>query len=423
MTASQITSPTHTEHGNSSSRQHVASARIPKHLQSLDALRGLAALSVVCCHYWQHFLAGDAVDGRFDIQRLPFSGLLSFFYSNGWRAVDLFFCLSGFIFFWLYSDKIGNRQVSLREFFILRFSRLYPLHLFTLLFVAGAQQVVLSRLGHYFVYPNNDIYHFASQLAFASCWGGQAGLSFNGPVWSVSVEVLLYAGFFVVCLLGYFRPWHLVFYVCAGYVLAVKGHSPVGQGMLSFFMGGLAFQFFKQLLNRNSSRAILIGLLLATVLLWWAIPWSERHESLHDLYEKSAWAGRLSLRGKDVIGGLLHDTTSLFYRLLLFPLTIITLAFWETNGGTLGRRFAFLGNISYSSYLLHFPLQLVFVLMTSIFAAKAAVFYSPWLFLTFFAILIALSWSSYHFVERPCQSLIRNRLLSPPGRGKKLQTS
>jgi peptidoglycan/LPS O-acetylase OafA/YrhL len=50
------------------------------------------------------------------------------------------------------------------------------------------------------------------------------------------------------------------------------------------------------------------------------------------------------------------------FELVLFPLTIITPALWKTRRGTLGRRFALLGDIGYSTYLLHFSPQMVFML-------------------------------------------------------------
>lgn len=44
----------------------------------------------------------------------------------------------------------------------------------------------------------NDLYYFVLQLFVASDWGLQAGDSFNGPIWSISVELLVYVIFFVV---------------------------------------------------------------------------------------------------------------------------------------------------------------------------------------------------------------------------------
>ena len=116
---------------------------LPKHLYSLDVLRGIAALAVVFWH-WKHFLIyGAGLDLEFinfpelDYDRQPLFPLFEPFYSQGIRAVDLFFCISGFVFYWLYSNRVRENEVDLRQFSVLRFSRLYPLHFVTLITVAS----------------------------------------------------------------------------------------------------------------------------------------------------------------------------------------------------------------------------------------------------------------------------------------------
>src|SRR5215813_3086162 len=110
-----------------------------KRLYALDTLRGFAALSVVLWH-WQHFFAisGTWQQG-WQKSSEPFYVFLKPFYEQGWAAVDLFFALSGFIFFWLYSEAIREGRIGAWRFGWLRFSRLYPLHLLTLLAVTAMQ--------------------------------------------------------------------------------------------------------------------------------------------------------------------------------------------------------------------------------------------------------------------------------------------
>ena len=113
--------------------------------------------------------------------------------------VELFFVLSGFILFGLYERRVAAATVSARDFAVLRLSRLYPLHLATLL-------VLLLQTSPPFVYPDNDTIHLVRQLFMVSAWSADRPFtSFNGPVWSVSVELLLYIAFFVLCRLG-MRP-------------------------------------------------------------------------------------------------------------------------------------------------------------------------------------------------------------------------
>lgn len=381
----------------------------PRRFFSLDALRGLAALSVVFSH-WQHFFLHGTEPQPLDKGKLPLHQLFMFFYHHGWRAVDLFFCLSGFIFFWLYSTRISERRISAREFFVLRFSRLYPLHLLTLLFVAGAQQWMMRYYGAFFVYPSNDLYHFGLQLVFASNWGFESGISFNGPAWSVSVEVLLYAMFFVVCGLKWRRFWHLALYAGCGYLMMVRAESLVGRGVFSFFLGGLSFQVFCRIVQLRLSRLSLLCLALGTGALWVIIPWNIENDILYRTYQVFGVAGNFNVHGKDIAGLLLQKFTTYSFAILLFPSTIVTLALLETRRGTLGRRLALLGDISYSSYLLHFPLQLVFFAIALSFGVNEGFFSTPVSLIIFFAVLIVISWASYRFFERPCQSWLRARM-------------
>ena len=95
---------------------------------------------------------------------MPLYGMLRLFYEKGYIGVGYFFLLSGFIFFWLYQDSIKSKSTTFQEFWVARISRLYPLHLATLLIVAVLQFWYIAHEGNSFVYPYNDIYHFLLNL-------------------------------------------------------------------------------------------------------------------------------------------------------------------------------------------------------------------------------------------------------------------
>src|SRR4051812_39451788 len=164
-------------------------------LLGLEVLRFACAMAVLVWHY-QHFtFMGSAPGPDFVREQQPFFGLLGFFYEYGALAVPVFWTISGFVFCWKYAADISDRKVTGKRFFVLRFSRLYPLHVATLLVVALLQAAWLHRNGNYFVYPDNSLPAFGLQLFMASNWA-ELPYSFNGPIWSVSAEVLIYALFF-----------------------------------------------------------------------------------------------------------------------------------------------------------------------------------------------------------------------------------
>lgn len=369
----------------------------PLRFHSLDVLRGVAALAVVFWH-WQHFFYTGVVPGTVILERLPLYDAFAPLYLHGWQAVDLFFALSGFVFYWLYAGKVAQATIPARDFAVLRFSRLYPLHLLTLLAVAAGQYWYMSRLGTYFIYPFNDPFHFLLNLVFAPSWSFEHGYSFNAPVWSVSVEILLYTLFFLVCRWLPVRAPLLLLLAAGGFTVIAGWYPPIGRGIGSFFLGGCMF------------------------LAWRAIQATPHRDTLQrgiTIAGAAAWLGTLlvvlaAVHGLPLPAWLSAGANIVSHHwgpVVLFPLTILWLALTETRHGGFGRRWAWLGDLSYSSYLLHFPLQMLTMALVLQTPATRGVFYSPVLFMLFFVVLIALSLASHRWFEVPVQRALRARLI------------
>ncbi len=205
----------------------------------------------------------------FSATKLPFYNWLYVVYKSGDLAVDLFFGLSGFIFFWLFSDNIQKQVLCASEFSIHRFSRLYPLHLVTLLWIL-ALQVSSYSIGIWFDFFNgNDTRHFILTLLFASAWGLGNWRTFNTPVWSVSVEIILYAIFYVFCRNSKkINTTKLVLMATIGLALNYKINHQVGRGIFSFFMGGCTYHYYKQLVQSGQAKSALVVLIPATLVLF-----------------------------------------------------------------------------------------------------------------------------------------------------------
>ncbi len=384
----------------------------PRHIYSLDALRGLAALGVVLWH-WQHFFCGGAAPAGFIPAHQPFYSAFSLLYTGGWRAVDLFFCLSGFIFSWLYSDRIAQGEISFKSFALLRFSRLYPLHFATLLFCAAGEAFFRHEYGQSFVYQWNTVRQFILQLGLANSWLPSGRATFNGPIWSVSVEIFLYGIFFVVCAVDWRRWWQLLLLIVAGLLTCQCGNLNIGRGLLSFFIGAAAYSLCLHLVERGVSRPLRWALTLATAALWLGVKAVLRPDFAYACYHALPLYRAWTWHGKDVAGAVLVLSWKFAPELLLFPCTILTLALWEVHRPLPSARLAGLGQISYSSYLLHFPLQLVFVTATRSLGWSNSVYYSPWMLASFYAALLPLALLCFRHFELPCQSFLRAQLLPP----------
>ncbi|MBP1686975.1 MAG: acyltransferase 3 [Deltaproteobacteria bacterium] len=373
----------------------------PDRFYSLDVLRGLAALSVIFWH-WQHFFFRGTIAAMPDISRLPMSRWAFTFYTHGWLAVDFFFILSGFVFYWLYSKRVAEGGITPRAFAWLRFSRLYPLHFATLLFVAVSQRWLLRTQGSYFVYPNNDARHFLLNLLFASSWGVERGYSFNGPIWSVSVEVLLYALFFAFCRLLPIRALVLALISITGFVLVTRYYDPVGRGVGCFFLGGLVFFAYKRVAASAHAFSVTKWAACLTTVAW-LITFIVASGSSMPSFGRAPFLVRLD----PYVQWALPTVFSHWPTKILFPATVFSLALIETHRGSLGRCVSFLGDISYAVYLLHFPLQLWFAAVVSQFGINHTIYYSPWFMALFFAVLIVFSLGSYRYFEAPSQRFLR----------------
>ncbi|MGV6876358.1 acyltransferase family protein [Pseudochelatococcus sp. B33] len=349
-------------------------------LYSLDVLRGLASLSVVVWH-WQHFFYVGADDPTLEIERLPFYQVLSAFYRQGGLGVDLFFALSGFVFFWLFSDKLTDRSLPVRHFAIDRFSRLYPLHIATMAAVGVLQLIYSSRSGTFFVYPFNDIYHALLNVLLVPAWGFERGWSFNAPIWSVSVEVALYALFVIGCLLGRVKYLFFAALLCVAFVTP-ESFPKLSIGIRQFFLGGLACLLLAWAMRRYGNTRVAWVAVCLMVLAWLCVALAGMNQILRDI---------------------------------IFPITIAAFAAISGIKAAFLRPLARLGDISYSTYLIHFPLQICFAMLLDHLGYGRDVFYNWQVFVLFTVTLLAISLATYHCFELPIKKWIRRRAASGSG--------
>lgn len=382
---------------------------IPKRFHFLDVLRGLAALTVVCFH-WNHFWIG--VMGRENIAPpfwSPFYKELLVFYDYGAFGVDFFFTLSGFVFYWKYSQSISRKEITPGKFFLFRLSRLYPLHILTLVVVAVLQYLYFQRYSHYFIYQLNDFYHFFLNSIFANMSGLEKGPSFNGPTWSISIEIQLYLIFFCLCFFGAMKKRYMVL---IGLLGAYLSFPPLmlfhGGGLWSFFIGGLVFYGYQWTVDNGKLKLFLTaGLLILPVLIVLLVAgiYSNFYFTLLQNYFGNSLPWDQLGTGKGLTAYILRK---IVITGVLFPVIIYTFALVDTRPNKIGSRISFIGNMSYSSYLLHFPLQIAFVLL---FGNDLLLYSLPATFLVFFFILVVLSLASYKYFEAPVQNAIRRKFL------------
>lgn len=351
-------------------------------LLGLEVIRFLSAFSVLIWHYQHFFYVSYKPSADYIVNDQPFYLLLAPFYQAGYYGVNIFWCISGFIFFWKYREIISRHKITSKSFFVLRFSRLYPLHIATLISTAMLQILYFNKMGYYFVYPNNDLNHFILQLFFASNWGLQEGYSFNGPIWSISVEVLIYIIFFTTLrFLGKSLWVAVVAIAIAGAAKAMKLESPIFDCLGFFYIGGMACVARNYVARTSVARPI-------RVLAWFLIV---------TLPVTAIAIGAFNIRHFSYLFWLSFTPILLFVAAGDFNLKGRARSFVEAAG-----------NMTYSSYLIHFPLQL------SIAGALAWLGWripvdSAFFLVGFVVTTLILSYFIYEVFEMPAQRRIRAR--------------
>jgi peptidoglycan/LPS O-acetylase OafA/YrhL len=357
----------------------MSKARPTGEVPGIEVLRFLSALAVLIWHY-QHFFFDGVYDDAVakDIRpQLPFYTVLLPVYEHGFWAVNLFWAISGFVFFWRYSKSIEQGHVSLSNFAVRRFSRLYPLHIATLILVVVLQYLYLKNHENSFIYPEKG---FTYHLFLASNWFNWQSNSFNGPIWSVSTEILIYFMFY-----GVIRAFgSSIKIVCASAVaLFVAFNLPdwhlyhIHVPLLSsstflcgvfFFAGGLAEKAARYRSSLLPAVCIGLGILLA-------------------------------------YGFGPNKPSQLPTLILAVSATII---FAQIKSSGILRLLASLGNATYSSYLLHFPIQLVLALVVDALGYSRSIFLNPLVLCGYLAVTVATALAVYHWFELPAQNGIRN---------------
>ena len=344
----------------------------------LEILRFIACIGVILYHY-QHFITYRG--SQYIPNEIPFENYFGWFYRNGGSGVQVFWCLSGIIFAHVYQTRVANREISIPQFFWRRFSRLYPLHFLTLLIVAGLVFVLreATDLTH-FIYEFNDMKHFLLNIVFANYWGFQSGTSFNGPVWSVSIELIAY----------------LVFVIVATSIrlLPQKLHSPI-VFLIAWSIGYWWAQ--REIIGPSSFVPTCIALFMVGAIvytLWVLIP------------DVAVLVLIMYLFTDYMRDGVVHTNLlklQLPFTSLMVALLISLLALSNSFGKfELFKSFALrLGSLTYAMYMIHFPIQFIMAIFSeSIYQFD---FHNHLVFLTFLALVVGVSFICHDKFEKPVQ--------------------
>lgn len=262
--------------------------------------------------------------------------------AKGYLAVDLFFVLSGFVMWLTYGAKFQRDGLSAAPGFLWRrIARIYPLHLVILLAtIAYAASLSFAGKADDAQYPVAELpLHFL----LMQNWGFTDHLTWNDPSWSISTELAAYLLLPLVAVTLFRKDWSPL--------ACLAGAVALGLALHGWFVAHDAVTLGHDIFWNGLPRCIagfFAGVLVAMA--WRARPVSAaRHAAL---------AASIALFALWVAGWMPET--------LAVPLCFTALVYWlaETSsapGNPLASRIAVhLGDISYSTYLAHFLLWIVF---------------------------------------------------------------
>ncbi len=346
-----------------------------ENLRALTSLRFFAALWVILFHYWPD-LTGSLVR--------------PIFIDKGYLGVDLFFILSGFILCHVYRGPVEAGRFDYGGFLWNRLARVYPLHLATLI---GIGTMALAAIGLGFSIDPNILgwRSLPANLTLTQAWGLAPTASWNHPSWSISAEWFAY----------------LTFPIFAFVALKLKHRPSLGLVLAVGLVLGVNAGFL----------ALTDEKLTEATISWGALRIVPSFAYGCALY--GYWVARPAQnRRKALLGALFSGTLTIFFIIdqgadsvvvLGLGLTLLFLAqLAQIRSVILAQApLVYLGEISYSMYMICIPWKLVFVnTMTRIFEVKDGhLTFSLWLVLILS--LISLSALSHHLIENPARKRMK----------------
>jgi peptidoglycan/LPS O-acetylase OafA/YrhL len=346
------------------------------------------------------------VSGSFGLEK---SGDLTAANCGFVQGVSLFFVLSGFILTYNYGDGFGN-LVDVFRFIGARFARIWPAH-------AVANVIMMLSTPVSFWYLSKSAFPLAALLNFAlvhsfvpnSRYYG----SINPPSWSVSTEFAFYLLFpFMVANIR--RRWMqlflLSFFMLAICLLVAAACCFQGPKQTSVFIWVLCANPLGRLYE------FVLGMIACRLVMWNA-GWLKQKRVLVAILELIGLS--LAIAGIMGVPSLYHHyehTASAAVRALTYWMTLsggapgyaLLIAALALESGPLYGLLKMpylvaLGEISYSMYLMHYPVMVWFqcyLPKVSLLEPHSKCFF-------YFLVLIAASALLYKFVEVPARTVIR----------------
>lgn len=306
---------------------------------------------------------------------------------GGYLAVQTFFLLSGFVLAQSYMSTRWTRP-NLMKFAVARFARIYPAYLLSLAIVSWFALEFVLKPGRTAAQKSLILGNYALLL---QGWSGTQGIGWNTPAWSLSCEFFFYLCFPLLFLWlqqgSGVRTWAALTASFVTPILLARAGVPSQWKPihhLSDFLAGIAAAQIYSSIPRSLA----------------ALKWFGNSICLVALA-----AGAAFIIHPAVLAGTLMTLNT-----VLRPLNAALLIGLACGGGFLAwalsnKTVGYLGQVSYSMYILHIPLLWWYSRYTSY---RWGTMPPAWTGFLFIALVVAVSIPAFEFVETRANRWIRD---------------
>ncbi|NBB51301.1 acyltransferase family protein [Rhizobium sp. CRIBSB] len=344
----------------------------PADLRALTTLRFFAAAWVVLYALWPH------LD----------TGLSPILVTKGYLGVETFFVLSGFILSHVYLQAAGERRFGYGGFLWARIARVYPLHLATLF---GVMALGLAATAAGMAIDANVLSWktLPAHLLMIHAWGAVSDAGWNHPSWSISAEWFAYLAFPAFAAVA----WRLR----ARPAVAVAAASIGLVGVYAGFQALAGFSLTQATFHWGALRIVPCFALGCALYLQF------RRGPLPRPRLTAATFAALMLASAAT--GLPDAVTVLTAGGLILSLASVAN---DRAGWLASRAGVYLGEISYSIYMVCVPYQLLAVNLAARATGAEDKLLHPLVWLAVVAGLPVAAAVSYHLIERPARKALKS---------------
>ncbi|MBT3415661.1 MAG: acyltransferase [Nitrospina sp.] len=229
-------------------------------IPSITPLRGIAAI-IVAIHHFQ-----------FRISDFELTQKTWFFY-NGFLWIDFFFILSGFVIAHVYLQNFisGTNWKNYKIFIFSRIARIYPLHIFIIFGLVILEFIKMGIVSYGGINITEEpfsgergIWPLFSSIFLLQNWFFQDLAAWNPVSWSISMEFFLYIIFPFALMRLYkgnllslaCKAFFLILVIWAQTVIAPPGssgyyHLRSVKNIAEFFIGILAYRLYAENVWKN----------------------------------------------------------------------------------------------------------------------------------------------------------------------------